>query len=564
MTPSTSHKRPSPPPRRSRSGWLVTAALVILAGALAFYLTRGKTGHETSHRQAKGEVRGSWQNRAVVRAPEAKPEGAPERPVIHGHVYDLEGTAIPGATLVALTYDLAGNMASPVGTFTSAEDGSFEIALNEGTYQLNAAKEGYGPTTIVANTGDEVSVVLPRGGTVVGKVLDEKGKPVRKFTIDLVAAAPADAPAPPPIWSKTFDSKDGSFQTSELPIWPVVVRASAPSFAPGFSSPLQVRPGDSRDVQLTLNAGCAIEGKVVDKEGNPVPKVLVNAEQRLNAGALTDPVIQAAMQDVSGTDGSFRLEHVPHGAMLVRGYDGDNAPSSVSVDVKDCDKLSPVKLVMSPGGSVEGRARRADGSKLPGARLTIVDRLVGIVNTRSDADGNFRFDDLPAGNFRVQLDSGSASAMTFVQVREGATSHLDMTLFEEGTGELRGTVKTGDKPLAGARLLVAANHGRAKGVAMYFPVTGADGSFRVPSLPQGAYLVNVMSTPAGQGIEVKKGETATIDIDVGPALGSLPPGYQPPAPNPHPRRLQQMRQQQQDQQQQGADSAGAEGATPTP
>jgi hypothetical protein len=565
MKPTTSHKLP--PARAGRAGraWIAVAALLVLAGALALYWARAR-GPSALRSQHRGTmVKGSYKNRAISAVPAAPAPPGAERPAIRGNVYDPDGNLLAAARVVALTYDMAGNMASAVATAESGEDGTFALTLAEGTYQLNVSGEGYGPTSIVAHTGDTVSVVLPTSGRINGRVVDEKGKPVRRFTVDVVSAVPGDAPAPPPLWSKAFDSKEGTFRVDQLPAWPVVVRASSPDFAPGFSPPIQLRPIDTHELTITLSAGCALSGTVVDKQGNPLPRVLVNAEERLTAGSLTDPVLQASSQDVSGPDGAFRLEHVPRASVMVRGYDGDNAATSMTVDASDCDKIAPVKLVMSPGGSVDGVARRADGKPIPNARVTITERAVGIVNAQSDAEGRYRFDDLPAGVFRIQLDHAGQSALKFVQVREGETAHLDLTLFAEGSGSLEGKVSAGEKPLVGARLLVASNHGRAQGVAMYFPVTGADGSFRVPALPPGPYLVSVMSTPAGTGIEVKKDETARALIDVSPAYTVRQPTADAPPPRPHPRRLQEMRQRrQQEAQQQQEQEPQENGAMPSP
>lgn len=558
MNASTS-KRPAPPARGGRGLWIWLSLLAIASGLLIYWAVPGGK-RAARHRASSAAVKGTYRNRAVIR-PEADQPAAPaaDQPAVRGNVYDTEGGLIEGAKIVALTYDIAGNMASQVGSVESDDHGRFEIQLATGTYQINVTRDGFGPTSVVAQTGDTVAVVLPKSGTIKGHVVDEKGRPVRRFTVDLVSAVPGDAPAPPPVWSKAFDARDGAFEAAQLPAWPVVVRASSPDHAPAFSKPMQLRPDETREITLTLGEGCVLEGKVVDKAGNPLPRVLVNAEERLTSGSVSDPLIQAANEAVSETDGSFQLDHVPHGTVLVRGYDDDNAVSSVTIEVGECDKLAPVKLTMSPGGSVEGTARTSDGKPIAGARVSITERAVGIVNTYTDAEGYYRFDALPAGVFRIELDHEQQSALKFVMVRDGGDTKLDLTLFAAGTGKLEGKVTAGDKPIAGARLLVASNHGRAQGVAMYFPTTGPDGAFSVPSLPAGAYLVSVMSTPAGAGVEVKKDETATVSIDVSPMLGAGQPSDAPP-PRPHARRLQEMRRQQQ--QQQGGEPA--EGATPTP
>ena len=547
MRASTSVTRP---PRRS--WWIHALWPGLLSLLLVGYLIRGKVGSDPRPRgAAAASVKGSYRNRAVV-PPPAAPAGEPAPlPAIRGLVYDAQGGVVPGASVVALSYEVAGNIASRVGAVLSDVGGAFEIPLPAGTYQLNVSKDGYGPTTLVVQTGDTASVVLPRSGTLKGRVLDDKGKPVRRFTIDLVAAVPGDVPAPPPLVSKAIDAEDGAFELGALPAWPVIVRASAEDRAPAFSAPLQVRPDETREVTLTLAKGCAIEGTVVDGAGRPLGGVLVDAEERLTAGSFMDPVIQAAAQVITEDDGAFRLEHVPRGAVMVRGYDRDHAPSSLTVQIDSCDKREPVKLVMSPGGSVEGVARSADGSPLAGARLTLADRLVGIVNTQSDEDGGYRFDGLPAGALRIQIEHDGRSALNFVQVREGAVTHLDMTLFAAGTGSLEGRITAGKSPISGARLVLASNQGREKGVAMFFPVTREDGTFRVEALPIGAYLMSVMSTPAGASLQISDGQTTKSDIDIAEAFAPLPSASDQRPKNRRPRRAAQP-------------AEDAEGATPTP
>ena len=542
--------------------WIAVVAATILASALALYFTRSKGPSALRHRGSQTSTKSSYKPRSIMTGPAADAVAADERPAIRGTVYDPDGNLIAGAKIVALTYDVAGNMASSVGAGQSGEDGTFSVSLTEGTYQLNVSGEGFGPTSVVAHTGQSVAVVLPTSGKINGRVVDEKGRPVKKFTVDVISAVPGDAPAPPSLWSKSFDNREGTFMVDQLPAWPVVVRASSPDFAPGFSSPIQLRPIDTHELTITLTEGCTLEGTVVDKQGRPLPKVLVNAEERLTSGSITDPVLQASTQSVSDDDGSFRLEHVPRGSVLLRGYDGDNAATSMTVDAKDCSKIAPIKLVMSPGGSVEGLALRADGKPIAGARLNITERAVGIVNAVSDAQGHYRFDDLPAGIFRIQLEHEGQSALKFVQVRENATAKLDISLFGQGSGKLEGKVIAGNKPISGARLLIASNHGRNEGVAMYFPVTGNDGSFNVPSLPPGAYLVSVMSTPAGTGVEVKAGEIASVSLDISSAYAVQAPDPNVPPPREHPRRLREMREKKQQQQGEGDPAEGA--ALPAP
>jgi hypothetical protein len=431
-------------------------------------------------------------------------------------VYDSEGALLPGVSVVATTFDLAGNVPSPVGAVRTDSGGRFALQLAQGTYQLTAALAGHGTATAMARPGDTVSLVLYKSGVIQGHVKDDSGKPIRRFTIDLVYVAPGNAPAAPPAWSKAFESEDGSFRVDEVPVFPVTVRAVAEDRAPSFSPPFSVGPRETREVDLTLSEGCTLTGKVVDKRGAPLPRVLVNAEERMTAGSVTDPVLQTATQAQSGDDGSFSLDHVPQGTLLVRGYDGDYAVATTSVKVGDCAKLAPVTLTLSKGGAIAGTVERADGKPVAGALVSVTDRATGYVSATTDAAGKFRLDALPSGSTRLEMEHQGQHVIRDVTVKDGETTDVELALFAAGTGEVKGRLRAGDKPLAGVRMLLASSHDQ--GMAMYFLSTGEDGSYDVPALPAGQYIVTTLGARASSGIQVSEGETTTVNLDV-----ALPP-----------------------------------------
>jgi hypothetical protein len=203
------------------------------------------------------------------------------------------------------------------------------------------------------------------------------------------------------------------------------------------------------------------------------------------------------------------------GTLLVRGYDGENAVSTVTTEINDCSHATPVTIVMSKGGSIRGFARKPDNSPLAGARVTVTERSVGFINVITDTKGAFKFDDLPPTLVRLELEHEGRRALQFVMVKEGDTVEHDLVLFGSGEGEIRGRVTAGQTPLAGLRVMVASNHGRTEGIDMFFPVTGDDGTFRLPKVPVGKYLTSVMSSPEGKGIEVKTGQVTDLELDVG-------------------------------------------------
>jgi hypothetical protein len=519
--------------RRRLSGKRALALVLATVGALAlvfYYLSPAKPTAAPDGKRAP-QARSGYLNRALwtSKGENSEDDSRPrQRPVITGLVYDMAGAPLPSARVTATTYQLAGNIPTTAATTDSDAAGRFKLELPEGSYHLTGQKDGYGTSLIIANSGDVVSLILPRSGLVTGHVYDDKHRPVQHFAIDVITAAPDETAAPAPLWSKRFDSTDGAFVVPSLPAWPVSLRATATGFAPAFSPMLAVEPGKSREVDLNLAVGCALSGTVVDEKGAPAAYVFLDAEARMGAGMTSDVSMEAAKQTQSDEKGRFKLDNVPSGSVMIRAYDGSHAVTTATLDVGDCAKLEPLKMTMTSGGNITGVVKGVDGKPAAGAKLILSHRSVGFVNTTSDAEGRFHFEQIPAAVVRVEAEQRGQHTVVFTTVKDGETAQQIISLLPKGTGHLRGRIAASGRPLVGAQLLIASNHGLEEGLDIRYPVTGADGTYDLDGIPEGTYFVSVSSTTRSTGVTVKPGEVTTQDLDI----ADQPP---PPPARPRPR-----------------------------
>ena len=518
---------------RSSTKWLLALLLATIAIVAAlFYYLRDDSPATTPEGRRIALPRSGYLNRALWRAegPSEIDARTREKPSISGLVYDMEGSVIPGARVIATTYQLAGNIPTTAASTDSDEQGRFKLELPEGSYHLTGQKDGFGQSLIIANSGDTVSLILPKSGSVSGHVYDERHRPVQHFAIDVITAAPDETAAPAPLWSKRFDSVDGSFLVPSLPGWPVSIRATATDFAPAFSPMVAVEPGKTRTLDLTLTVGCSLTGIVEDEKGVPAPYVFLDAEARMGAGATSDMSMEAAKQTQSDEKGHFKLDNVPSGPVLVRAYDGSHAVTTATLEVGDCAKLAPIKMTMTLGGGITGIVKGGDGKPLSAARLVLSHRSVGFVNTTTDAEGRYHFEQIPAAVVRIEAEYKGQRTVVFATVKDGAQVEQNISLFAKGTGTLRGIITAAKRPLAGAQLLIASNHGLEEGLDLYYPVTGPNGVYELAGLPEGTYLVSVSSTARSTGVGVKAGVITTQDLDI----ADKPPPRQPMPAQPPP------------------------------
>src|SRR5262249_26344141 len=146
-----------------------------------------------------------------------------------------------------------------------------------------------------------LEIVLSRGATVEGRVLDGEGRPIAGARIELagedgtpLAGAGATAAAPglrfeargelgglrgaipyPPARAlsgapASATAKDGRFRVTGLRPGRVVVSAWHPDFMRGSAAPVELPPGGSATVELRLEPGQLVRGRVLDERGDPI------------------------------------------------------------------------------------------------------------------------------------------------------------------------------------------------------------------------------------------------------------------------------------------------------
>jgi hypothetical protein len=499
----------------ARRRWQIGIALTLLAlGAASFFRPR-HAPEAAVNADTRAVSAPAPRSRALRRAAPPSLPDAPEAnvsPMIKGVVLGADGAPVAGAAVVARTFQVAGNVPMTMGEVQADEQGRFELRVPEGAYYIHASREGYGPTFAQAQSGDEVSLVLPKSGVVEGHVHDPDGKPLTHFTVDIVTMAPEGSAALAPMWSRTFDSPDGSFRVTELPAWAVTIRATAPGYAPAFSAPVQAPAGKTSSVELSMSSGCTVEGTVQDGSGTALPEVFLDAEARKGAGSMVEVSMDSASQAKSDMTGHFRLEHVPTGQVSIRAYDGANAVTTVHLDIKECGSVAPVKVTMSPGGSIAGIVRDADGKPVAGARLSAITRATGFVTTFSDAEGRFRFDQLPPSAVNVEVHHGQQQAQVSVMVEENKVAEPEIKLPPRGDGVLAGRVTAGGKALGGAQVAAVAALG--DGLNTFYATTAEDGSYQLTGVPAGSYLVQVASTMVFDKAKVQQNDTVTVNLEL--------------------------------------------------
>jgi len=210
---------------------------------------------------------------------------------ISGYVRDLAGNAISQAKVEAVG----------ITTFTNT-NGFYTLSnVPTGTITVKASKAGYSTEqeTIETESGQaytiDFNLSVSATGTISGTITDqETGQPIQGATVSISG----------PTLASTTTNADGEYEITLLPLGTYNVKASKAGYtdSTAITTPTQVQPAQTVNLQLTPIPKAVVQGVVKDELGNPIPyaKIFVNGE------------IKAYSKPVSGTY-SIELPAAPEG-----------------------------------------------------------------------------------------------------------------------------------------------------------------------------------------------------------------------------------------------------------
>ncbi len=357
---------------------------------------------------------------------------------------------------------------------TTDNHGRFEVhGLPAGKLQLVVSHPDYAPewsSTLHLNAGQRrsgVRVVLPKSGTVRGKVVDRAGFPAARVLIELRAER-----EPHPRTAVT--ESDGAFEFRGT-LGPVTLTAS-PIDQPAARARATVVAGQIARVRIELAGDfVTLSGRVVDRSRFPITNVEISLLS-LNPRA---PVSKTTL---SRSDGTFEITGLPPPPYRVTANHDRHAPKKLGPVRKAGD---PLRIVLDPAGTVRGSVVD-DWSSEPVSAEVSLKGSAGTKRTHTAEDGSFRFSRLGLGEYTVVVQSEAhVSATARVSVAASKTGVRPVTIrpirLKPG-GIISGEVVDAlGRPTSDAEI-----HVRNRTLRV---VTDTSGQFSVSGLPPGSHEI---------------------------------------------------------------------------
>jgi RNA polymerase sigma factor (sigma-70 family) len=237
---------------------------------------------------------------------------------VAGIIYDQDGRPVKGATLG--TFQFTNH---PV--ITDA-NGTFEIdGLDPGwgNYQLHVTHPNYPALSTnfsPANAGETVwkEVVLQPGVTVYGQVTDTKGNPLAKVEVGNTASRA--------MWNCISAKTDleGKYELKNVDTGELVLWAISNKYAPYVERFALDGSEAKKLINIQLSDPVSLHGKIVDKEGNPVPGVSISIREYKGVSNLTNWQDRVS----SDSEGKFVIPNAPSTGKMILSVFAEQVPNT--------------------------------------------------------------------------------------------------------------------------------------------------------------------------------------------------------------------------------------------
>jgi hypothetical protein len=367
----------------------------------------------------------------------------------------------------------------------------------------------------------KLELKLSKAGKVIGRVVDEHGKPIPGATIGLRTSGSIFSGSA--LWERCSD--DGRFSydgkalgrtgrlSARAPGYQDVEREDVVAF--DASNPVQIdfilRPDPTKRSAAKVAAKATnrrtVSGTVVSPGGKPVASAVVRWDLQVSSDSVPETK--------TDSHGAFRLEGVPDTANVLSVMAKGLAPSFPMVDAGG-DRQ--VKVELKAGATIRGRVVDDSGSGIKGVRVVprvnnpkpnwggfvYLDELQGT----TDRDGRFTLEGMPEG-VKCDVVAEGRSAVRGRMLSPSDESTNLMTLLGEGL--IRGRVVDAlGNPVRNFRVQVGIPKGAKSGepVGGYFAgysgtglaFTRDDGEFTISGLTAGnLHLLTVIAEEWGAG-----------------------------------------------------------------
>jgi large repetitive protein len=379
-----------------------------------------------------------------------------------------------------------------------AEDGSFELSVAPGSWNVRAVADGYRAADVsnidldAGETKEGVEISLKKGGGLTGHVVDNRGSPVSGATVACCSAGgggngggPGGGLGAAATGPTATTDGDGHFQLDGLPDGHVILSVTSTDYVP---TSRDVDPASTPDITLTVSSGAEITGTVVSSDSNsPIPGAAVSLVPEGDSGT-AGGAPQSAQSDGGG---GFHFDHLTAGRYRLTAQTKTVSSTPQDLVLSDGQPMDGVRVSVASGAEIDGVVSGLPSGQLGGINVSATASGFQSSVTTSD-DGHFTITSAPPGVVRISAATAMPSVRTVAKTIEigDDDTQESVELAFQGSSRLSGTVTQGGQPVT--QFAISATPDPPDGTGRRYTAMGdGSGRYDIENMTDGNYDVVV-------------------------------------------------------------------------